>query len=73
MKYAVISVSNGTFKIEAECGENLQQAIVLFHQKCAAFWNAPDVLKCCIKVVDEDLETVDGKVEHIYHEVEEEE
>jgi len=67
MRYAIISVINGNFKIEAECGTNFNQAMTLFHQKCATFWNAQDVEKCCIKVVDENLETVDGKVEYIYH------
>ena len=67
MKYAVISNVNGNFKIESEHGENIQGAIVAFHQICAAFWNAPDVLTAKVEVVDEALNVVDGKSEFISH------
>lgn len=68
MNYAVISNANGNFKIESEHGDNLQAAIVNFHNKCAAFWNAPDVLTAKVEVVDEALNIVDGKTEFIFHE-----
>ena len=67
MKYAVISNVNRNFKIESEHGDNLQEAIVNFHNKCAAFWNAPDVLTAKVEVVDEALNVVDGKAEFISH------
>ena len=67
MKYAVISCTNGTFKVESEHGNDLQAAIVNFHNKCAAFWNAPDVLTAKVEVVDEALNVVDGKAEFISH------
>lgn len=67
MKYAVISNVNGVFKIESEHGDDLQAAIVNFHQKCAAFWNAPDVETAKVEVVDEALNVVDGKREFISH------
>ena len=67
MNYAVISNVNGNFKIESEHGDNLQGAIVSFHNKCAAFWNAPDVLTAKVEVVDEALNVVDGKAEFISH------
>lgn len=67
MKYAVISCTNGTFKVESEHGENLQGAIVAFHQICAAFWNASDVETAKVEVVDEALNVVDGKAEFINH------
>lgn len=38
-----------------------------YHQKCAAFWNASDVYKATIKVVDENFDVVDGKMEQIFH------
>ena len=67
MNYAVISNVNGTFKIESEHGDNLQAAIVNFHNISAAFWNAPDVLTAKVEVVDEALNVVDGKAEFISH------
>lgn len=67
MKYAVISVINGNFKIETEHGTDKQAAIVSFHDKCQAFWNAPDVLTGVVMVADENLCTVDGRIEHIQH------
>lgn len=68
MKYAVITCTNGNFTVSSEHGTNKQQAMVAFHQLCAAFWNAPDVTTAMIKVVDENLDTVDGKMEYITHE-----
>ena len=67
MNYAVISNVNGVFKIESEHGDNLQAAIVNFHNKCAAFWNEPNVLTAKVEVVDEALNVVDGKSEFISH------
>lgn len=67
MQYAVISNVNGVFKIESEHGDNLQGAIVAFHNKCAAFWNALDVETAKVEVVDEALNVVDGKSEYISH------
>lgn len=67
MKYAVISNVNGVFKIESEHGDNLQAAIVNFHNKCAVFWNAPDVITAKVEIVDEALNVVDSKAEYISH------
>lgn len=60
MKYAVITFVNGTFKVEAECGENKAQARTFFYSKCATLSNAPDVVTAMVKVVDSQLDTVDG-------------
>lgn len=67
MNYAVISNVNGIFKIESEHGDNLQGAIVAFHNKCAALWNASDVETAKVEVVDQSLNVVDGKSEFISH------
>ena len=68
MKLSVIVVSNGNFKIEAEyTQEQLQSAIVFFHQKCAALWNAADVEKATVQILDENLLVVAGKSETIIH------
>lgn len=68
MRYSLIAVTNGNFAVKSEHGENKQAALVAFHQLSAAYWNAPDVTTAMIKVVDENLDTVDGKMEYITHE-----
>lgn len=68
MKYSLIAVTNGNFAVKSEHGENKQAALVAFHQLSATYWNAPDVTTAMIKVVDENLDTVDGKMEYITHE-----
>ena len=70
MKYALVSVVNGNFKIEAEYGENEQGAFVGFHDKCKNYWNANDVVSAVVTVMDENLDVVEGKVEYISHAVE---
>lgn len=67
MKYAIIDVVNGTFKVRTEHGENKQAALVAFHDRCKVLWNAPDVITAMVKLVDENLDTVDGKMEYITH------
>ena len=68
MKYSIISSVNGNYKVEAEYGENLQGAIVGFHNKCAAYWNAADVINATVAIVDEGLDVVQNKKEFISHE-----
>ena len=67
MKYSLIACTNGNFAVKSEHGENKQAAMVAFHQLSASYWNAPDVTSAMIKVVDENLDTVDGKMEYITH------
>ena len=67
MNYAVISNVNGIFKVESEHGNDLQAAIVNFHNKCAAFWNEPNVITAKVEVVDQSLNVVDSKTEFISH------
>jgi hypothetical protein len=72
MKYAIIQCVNGNYSIVAEYDNNLEGAIVKFHQTCANLWNSKDVLKAQVKVVDEFLNTVMNMSESIGHETEEE-
>ena len=67
--YAIATCINGNFKIEAE-GLNEQQAKVLYHQKCAAFWNASDVLLGQVSILNQQLQVVGGYSEQIIHAVE---
>ena len=67
MKYAVWQCVNGNFSIVAEYTDNLEGALVKFHQTCANLWNSKDVITAQVKVVDEHLNTVMGKDESIGH------
>lgn len=70
MKYALNQVSNGSFSVVAEYGDNKQAGFVGYHDRCRILWNAPDVVKATVALVDENLDVVEGKREYIYHEVE---
>lgn len=59
MKYAVIKVINGNFSIHAEGFTDLTSAKVSYHDLCKMLWNAPDVIKATVAIVDEQLDTVD--------------
>jgi hypothetical protein len=71
MKFAVMSNSNGTFKIESEWTDNLSGAKTNFWDKCKTFENAPDVNRAVVVIVNENYDVVDDKKEIITHEVEE--
>lgn len=67
MKYALIQVSNGSFSVVSEHGQDKQAAFVAFHDMCRILWNAPDVIKAVVEVVDDNLNIVEGKIELIEH------
>lgn len=69
MKYAIIKVSNGSFTIDSEWGDNLTGAKVAFHSLCQTLWNAPDVASAMVMIADENLDAVEGYKEYIHHEV----
>lgn len=52
--YAIIRVSNGSWKIETETN-NLQQAYVNFHNLCETYWSNADVTQARVYVVDQAL------------------
>lgn len=70
MRYSIIDVVNGTFKVRTEHGENKQAALVAFHDRCKVLWNAPDVITAMVMLTDENLDIVDNKKEYITHTVE---
>ena len=67
MKYSVIECINGNFILKSE-HDTKESAFVKFHDECTGLWNAPDVEKATVKVVDEQLDCVEGKMEVIAHE-----
>lgn len=68
MKYAIIQVVNGNYKVVAEGFTNVNNAKVNFHGLCQAMWNAQDVITADVAIVDENLDVVEGYKEHIFHE-----
>ena len=70
MTLSLVTVINGNFKVEAEYQQaQLQTAIVAFHTKCASLWNAADVERATVQILDENLSVVAGKSEVIIHPV----
>ena len=67
MKYAVQQCVNGNYSIVAEYVDDLQGALVRFHQVCANLWNSTDVITAQVQIINERLEVVMGKSENIGH------
>lgn len=68
MKYYVVHVSNGALQVDAITEHSTPEAaLVSFHQRCAALWNEPSVIKATIKILDEQLDCYQGHVEVITH------
>lgn len=57
MKYAIITMINGNWKVEVE-SNNLQQVTTNFHSKCAALSNEPSVTLARVWVVDQSLSVI---------------
>ncbi len=70
MKYAIIKVINSNYSIHAEGITDVNSAKVSFHGLCQSLWNAPDVITACVKIIDENLDTVEGYKEVISHSAE---
>ena len=68
MKYAIIVCVNGSFLVKAE-GLTLESAKVQFHGICQTYWNAPDVARAEVMIVDEQLDCPEGYKEFIKHDV----
>ena len=64
--YAVIQFINGAFEVKFE-SENLDSLKYNFHKWCALLWNDTGAVNGVVKIVDSNLDTVDGYVEFINH------
>lgn len=67
MNYAILQASDGNFRVASEHGENLEAAIVAFHNLCAALWNDKATNRATVKLVDENLNVVMNMQESIGH------
>lgn len=69
MKYAIIECINGNYFIRAEGITVIDSAIIQYHGRCQALWDAQDVITAHVAIVDEQLNVVEGYKEFIHHEV----
>ena len=67
MKYAIVKVINGNYFIHAEGITSLNDAKAQFHGLCQTLWNASDVITAEVKILDEQLDCVQGYKEFISH------
>lgn len=67
MVYAIIKVVNGNYFIHSEGITEVDNAKVQFHGLCQSLWQAPDVVSAYVKIVDEQLDVVEGYKEFIHH------
>ena len=65
-KYAVIQQINGTFTVKFE-SENLDGLKYNYHNWCAALWNDTGAVDGVVKIVDSNLDVVEGYIEVINH------
>lgn len=64
MKYAVIQQINGAYAVKYE-GENLDSMKYNYHNWLSLLYNDTGAVKGVVKLVDENLDIVDGLVEFI--------
>lgn len=67
-KFAVVTCTDGAFLIRTEWGDKAS-AFKAFHSLCAALWNDTGFSTAMVKVLDENLDCVEGKMEFIQHEI----
>lgn len=68
MKYAIITVTNGTFLVREEGITSIEQAKKRFHYWCGLLWNDEPTLSAYVAIFDENLDVAEGYKEYIYHE-----
>lgn len=69
MNYAVIKIVNGNFTIDSEWVDNLQGAIVKYHDVCKTLWNGQDVQTATVMIIDQQGDNVPGYKEFITHNI----
>ena len=67
-KLYVVKVVNGSIEVVSEWKNNSQGALVSFHDVCKILWNAADVKKAVVRILDEQLDCWLGHSEVIAHE-----
>lgn len=67
MNYAVIEYVNGSFIISSEHGEDLDAAKIAWCNLCAALIGEKQAVNATVKLVDANLEAVEGFIMDINH------
>ena len=67
MEYAVISVTDGNNVVRAEHIANIEDARKTWHHWCELLISDSSFTKGMVKLVDENLDLVEGKMEYITH------
>lgn len=65
MKLFVVQNANGNMTIVSEWADNPNSAKQAFHNTCKNLWADKDTTKATVKILDEQLDTYEGYVEHI--------
>ena len=65
--YAIIKCVNGSYSIQGEGFEIIEDAKVNYFQACATLWNSQDVKNACIMICDNKFNIIDGCREIIKH------
>ena len=65
MKYDVIQNANGTTTVVSTWDDNKPRAFQAFHHQCELLYSDKYTTKATVKVLDENLDVVDGKIEYI--------
>lgn len=68
MKFYVVYVSNGSLQIDKITEHSTPEAaLVAYHGICRTLWNAADVKKAVVRILDDQLDCWQDHVEVITH------
>lgn len=67
MEYAIITVTDGNNVVRAEHIANIEDARKAWHHWCELLISDKSFTKGMVKLVDENLDLVEGKMEYITH------
>ena len=68
MEYAIITVTDGNNVVRAEHISDIENARKTWHHWCELLISDTSFSKGMVKLVDENLDLVEGKMEYITHE-----
>lgn len=67
MKYAIITVTDGTYLVREEGITSVENAKKRYHYWCGLLWNEQSVVNAEVAIFDENLDCVEGYKERIHH------
>ena len=71
MKYAVLRISNGSFKLESPQSEDIKAVKDKYFELCRSYNTTPNI-DAVVKIIDENLDAYEGGkyTEHIHNSTE---